>query len=90
MQLKFQIKTKLSNCFFRETKLQKNVKRKSNCDKKITELPIWTSTPSFANTLLYAGFFCGAVVSGGVQLFATAGTRITHNIIFIVFKGVRD
>ena len=34
LQLKFQLKTKLSNCFFRETKLQKNVKRKSNCDKK--------------------------------------------------------
>ena len=35
LQLKFQLKTKLSNCFFRETKLQKNVKRKSNCDKRL-------------------------------------------------------
>ena len=34
LQLKFQLKTSPSNCFFRATKLQKNVKQKSNCDKK--------------------------------------------------------
>ncbi|KIX22449.1 hypothetical protein SY27_00940 [Flavobacterium sp. 316] len=49
---KFQLKTEPSKKLFLLTKLLKIWKQKSFCDKKIIELPIWNSTPSFANTLL--------------------------------------
>ena len=54
LQLRSQLKTELSNCFFRETKLYKKCETKKQLRLNITELSTLSLTPSFSNTLLYA------------------------------------
>ena len=55
LQLHFQLKSKLSNCFFRETKLKKIVETKKQLRLKMLNLSIMASTPHFGNTLLAEG-----------------------------------
>ena len=60
---KFQIITNRSNCFFRETKLIKNVEAKKQLRLNISVSSAKSLTPSFGNTLLYAVPFVRLVFS---------------------------
>ena len=54
-----------SNCFFRETKLIKNVEAKKQLRLNISVSSAKSLTPSFGNTLLYAVLLCGLFVNMG-------------------------